>query len=238
MTPPQAVEPRGPELCEGATSGKETILLRALGVSKRYGTRTALAPTDLSVNAGELILLVGPNGAGKSTLLSVLAFALAPSTGQVRATLPPSAIGWVPQRPAQYRRLSPRENLMLFARLLRLPDPAAVTQRMLLEFGLPDDQLPSSHLSVGYQQRLNLAIGFLGDPRVLLLDEPAASLDQRQARALWERLGRARQEGAGAVVATHLAEEAEHADRIVVLEEGRIVFAGGPSEYRRSGARA
>jgi len=239
MDRPQTVERRGQELRDGhASRDEDAILLRARGVAKRYGARTALVPTDLSVHSGEVVVLVGPNGAGKSTLLALLAGAMAPSAGLVSTELPPSAIGWVPQRPAQYRHLSARENLLLFARLQRLRNPAAVSEQMLLEFGLPDDSLRSSHLSVGNQQRLNLAIGFLGDPRLVLLDEPTASLDPPHARALWERLARARSSGAGAVVATHLIREAEHADRILVLEEGRVVFAGRPREYRESEARA
>ena len=239
MTRRQTIERRGHELCDAdASRDEDTILLRARGVSKRYGARMALVPTDLSVNAGEVVVLVGPNGAGKSTLLALLAGAMTPSAGLVSTELPSSAIGWVPQRPAQYRHLSARENLLLFARLQRLRNPAAVSEQMLLEFGLPDDALRSSHLSAGNQQRLNLAIGFLGDPRLVLLDEPTASLDPPHARALWERLARARSGGAGAVVATHLTREVEHASRIVVLEEGRVVFAGRPGDYHESEARA
>jgi ABC-type multidrug transport system ATPase subunit len=164
--------------------------------------------------------LLGPNGAGKSTLLALLAGALPPSGGEVATGLPPGAIGWAPQRPAQYRRLSARENLELFARLLGLDGAAAGA--MLAEFELPDDDRPSAHLSVGNQQRLNLAIAFLGAPRVLLLDEPTASLDPEHAAALWERIRRARDAGAGAVVATHFLDETIEADRVLTLTEGRL----------------
>jgi ABC-2 type transport system ATP-binding protein len=153
----------------------------------------------------------------------------------VATELPPAAIGWAPQRPAQYRRLSARENLALFARLLRLEDPSAAADAMLDEFELPPDGRPSAHLSVGNQQRLNLAIAFLGAPSILLLDEPTASLDPAQARALWERIRRAQTGGAGAVVATHYLDETLEADRVLELQDGRIVFAGTPAEHRRDG---
>jgi ABC-type multidrug transport system ATPase subunit len=207
--------------------------IRAHGVTRHYGSLVALQPTDLVVLPGEIVVLLGPNGAGKSTLLSVLAGALPPSAGTVESELDATEIGWAPQRPAQYRRLSARENLGLFARLQGLADPESVAGEWLAEFALPDDDRPSSQLSVGNQQRLNLAIGFLGAPRLLLLDEPTASLDPAQSKALWERVERARAGGAGAVIATHLVHEALDADRVVVLEDGRVAFAGTPAEYRR-----
>jgi ABC-2 type transport system ATP-binding protein len=206
--------------------------LVARGIARRYGSLAALEPTDLEVAAGELVVLVGPNGAGKSTLLALLAGALPPSEGEVRAALEPAAIGWAPQRPALYRRLSARENLVLFARLGGVP--ASSAEELLAEFELPDDGRPAAQLSVGNQQRLNLALAFLGGPRLLLLDEPTASLDPPQARALWERLARARAGGAGAVVATHLLEEAGAADRVLALSAGRVVFTGPPAEYHEA----
>jgi len=199
------------------------VLLAARGVERRYGRRPALEPTDLDVRAGEVVVLVGPNGAGKSTLLAILAGALPPTSGAVETDLPPAAIGWVPQRPAQYRRLSARENLVLFARLQGAPEPVAEAERLLADAGLPADDRPSAQLSVGNQQRLNLAIGLLGEPRVLLLDEPTASLDPEHARSLWGRVAAARERSAGVVVATHLVDETAHADRVLVLREGRVV---------------
>jgi len=211
------------------------VALTARGVARRYGARVALEPTDLDVHVGEVVVLLGPNGAGKSTLLAVLAGALPATAGTVSTALSPVAIGWSPQRPAQYRRLSARENLVLFARLQQLDDPIGTAEAMLAEFELPPDGRPSSHLSVGNQQRLNLAIAFLGAPRLLLLDEPTASLDPPQARALWARIGRARDGGAGAVVATHMLDEALQADRVLALRDGSVVYSGTPDDYRENG---
>ena len=220
-----------------ATASAAPVTLTARGLTRRYGPRVALEPTDLDVRAGEIVVLLGPNGAGKSTLLAVLAGALPATAGEVATDLAPGAIGWAPQRPAQYRRLSARENLALFARLLELPDPVRVAGELLDEFELPPDGRPSAHLSVGNQQRLNLAIAFLGRPELLLLDEPTASLDPPQARALWERIGRARAHGTGAVVATHMLEEALQADRVLALRDGHVVFSGTPDDYREGELR-
>jgi ABC-2 type transport system ATP-binding protein len=209
----------------------ESVLLEARGVARRYGRRVALEPVDLDVRGGEAVFLVGPNGAGKSTMLAILAGSLPPTAGAVSGPLAPTEIGWAPQRPAQYRHLSARENLVLFARLQGEREPRAEAERLLEEFEIPDDRRQSSQLSVGNQQRLNLALCFLGRPRVLLLDEPTASLDPKQARALWSRLERAREAAAGIVVATHLLDETTHADRVLVLDEGRIVCAGTATDF-------
>jgi ABC-type multidrug transport system ATPase subunit len=175
----------------------------------------ALAPLDLELRAGESVALVGPNGAGKSTLIAVLARALEPSAGRVEWA-PGIRVGWSPQRPAQYGRLSARENLELFARL----EGVGASGDLLERFELPSDR-PSDQLSVGNRQRLNVAIALLGEPEVLLLDEPTASLDPDQRRRLWEAAGG---DGRAVLFATqHLDEAERHAARIVALRDGELV---------------
>jgi ABC-type multidrug transport system ATPase subunit len=189
-----------------------------------------LEPADLAVDAGEVVALGGPNGAGKSTLLSILAGALRPSGGTVTAS---AQVGWMPQRPALYGRLTPRENLELFARLADLVEPSAAVERALAAVGLAVEERRAAELSVGNQQRLNLAIGLLGEPAVLLLDEPTASLDARRRAGLWELVTRVQGAGGAVVFATHNLDEARRvADRLLVLEEGRLVYEGPPSGYR------
>jgi ABC-2 type transport system ATP-binding protein len=211
-----------------------TALVSARGVCRSYGRHPALAPTDLDVLPGEVLGLVGPNGAGKSTLLSILAGALAPDRGEVVVADPPPRVGWVPQRPAQYARLTPRENLELFARLERVAEPRREAARLLAAVELPDDGRPTADLSLGNQQRLNLAISLLAEPDVLLLDEPTASLDPRQRRRFWEIARRVRDAGGAVVFVTQNLEELERfADRVAVLLDGGLVFAGSIAEYGR-----
>ena len=194
-------------------------LLRAVGVARRYGELEALAPTDLDLVGGETVALVGANGAGKSTLLAILAGSLDPSEGRVESQ---AKAGWVPQRPAHYARLTARENLELFARLEGVADHAAAAARMLERFSLPADQ-QSGELSIGNRQRLNVALALLGEPRILLLDEPTASLDPVQRRRVWEVVDGLRAEGGAVCFATQNIEELGHADRVVALQDGRVV---------------
>ena len=141
----------------------------------------------------------------------------------------------MPQRPAQYARLSPRENLELFARLEGVPDPTARADRFVHSLELPDDGRLTADLSAGNQQRLNLAIALLARPDVLLLDEPTASLDPRQRRRLWEVATQVREREGAVVFATQNLEEVEHfANRVVVLLDGRLVFDGSLEEFSRS----
>jgi ABC-2 type transport system ATP-binding protein len=205
--------------------------LRAAAVSKSYGERRALQDVSFSAAPGELLAIIGPNGAGKTTLLQILAGALAPTTGGV--SLDRRDAGWVPQQPAVYSKLSVRENLLLFARLEKVADVAAAVERMLAQAGLSaraDDAVGT--LSGGNQQRVNIAIGLLGDPAVLLLDEPSASLDPRQRERLWDFIsGLARDGGTTVVYSTHNVAEAErYADRLLVLADGELLFAGTPAE--------
>jgi ABC-2 type transport system ATP-binding protein len=197
-----------------------TVLVRALAVARSYGDLEALAPTDVELVAGETVALVGPNGAGKSTLLALLAGAIEPTEGMVETH---ARVGWVPQRPAHYARLSARENLELFARLEGVRSARATAEDLLGRFSLPSDSRPSGELSVGNRQRLNVALSLLGEPRVLLLDEPTAALDPGQRRRVWEVVNALRADGGAVCFATQNLEEVEHADRVLVLLDGRVV---------------
>jgi ABC-type multidrug transport system ATPase subunit len=211
-------------------------MLAARGAGRRFGDRTALEPTTLEIRSGEAVALLGPNGAGKSTLLALLAGGLEPTWGHIDRTEGVN-VGWTPQRPAHYGRLSARENLELFARLEGVENAADEATRLLDEFELPDEPQPSARLSVGNRQRLNLAVSLIGSPDVLLLDEPTASLDPSQRRRIWETVSDVCTRGGAAVFATQNVEELEHrADRVVMLLDGALVFDGPIAEYEGSEA--
>ncbi len=208
--------------------------LAAHGLVKRFGERVALRGVTLSAGPGELVAVIGPNGAGKTTLLSILAGIQRPDEGTV--DVGQSRVGWVPQQPALYSKLTVRENLTLFARLERCPDPRQTVERMLELTGLgdrADDQV--GVLSGGNRQRVNIAIGLLAEPEVLLLDEPSSALDPRQRERLWEFILRLAGEGTTVLYATHHIQEADrYASQLIVLADGERVFAGSPGELERA----
>lgn len=217
-----------------AQTGAAEVTLGAHALTKRYGTRVALSDVNLEVRAGELVAVIGPNGAGKTTLLAILAGITEPTQGSISA--PAHAVGWVPQQPALYSKLSVAENLRLFARLERLADPEAAVARMLEQTGLRDSaEQPVALLSGGNQQRVNIGIGLLAEPAALLLDEPSASLDPRQRERLWEFIGGLAARGTTVMFSTHDVAEAErYGERVVVLADGELLFAGTPAELERA----
>jgi ABC-2 type transport system ATP-binding protein len=205
--------------------------LEARALSKRFGERVAVRDVSFSVGPGEVLAIIGPNGAGKTTLLSMLSGGLAPSSGELRGP-PRRSIGWVPQQSAVYSKLSVAENLRLFARLEQADDAAAAVAGMLEQTGLgerADDEVGS--LSGGNRQRVNIAVGLIADPDVLLLDEPSASLDPRQRARLWEFINARVAAGTSVVFATHdIAEAERYAGRLIVLADGEMLFSGPPAE--------
>jgi ABC-2 type transport system ATP-binding protein len=214
-----------------AAAVSETAL-EARGIVKRYGRRAALRGVDVAAQAGELLAVIGPNGAGKTTLLSILAGIVKPDEGEVH--LPRGEVGWVPQQAALYRRLTVEENLRLFARLEKHADPEATVAEMLELTGLVDrrhDQV--ARLSGGNQQRINIAIGLLARPVVLLLDEPSVGLDPRQRARLWEFVGVLAGGGTTVIFSTHNIQEAErYGERLLVLADGERLFHGSDAELR------
>jgi ABC-2 type transport system ATP-binding protein len=205
-------------------------------LTKRYGARAALRGVSLEAYPGERLAVIGPNGAGKTTLLGLLAGVLAPSEGEVLRPSASGPVGWVPQQPALYSKLSVAENLRLFARLERVADRDAAVARMLTETDLTeraDEEV--GRLSGGNQQRVNIAIGLLSEPDVLLLDEPSASLDPRQRERLWEFIARLAERGTTVVFSTHNVAEAErYGDRVLVLADGELLFTGTATELERA----
>src|SRR5688572_6202898 len=208
-----------------------TVVLEAVGLHKNYGAHEALHDVSIEAHAGERVACIGPNGAGKTTLLTILAGIQRPDAGGMQIEGRP---GWVPQAPALYDRLTAAETLRLVARLERAADVESTVAGMLDQTGLRDrahDQV--AQLSGGNRQRLNVAIGLLPRPPVLLLDEPSSALDPRQRERLWDYLEQLAAEGTAVVYATHTVSEAErHADRVLVLADGELLFWGPPSGLR------
>ena len=221
------------EMAPRARRRRAAPVLEVSGLSKSYGERAALRDVSLAAEGGELLAVLGPNGAGKTTLLSILAGITRADTGVISRSN--GEVGWVPQQAGLYRRLTVEENLRLFARMEGSDDVEGTIERMLEQTGLEErrhDQV--SALSGGNQQRINIAIGLIGDPAVLLLDEPSSGLDPSQRIRLWQFVSSLAQAGTTVIYSTHQIEEASHyGDRLVVLADGETIFNGSFSELRR-----
>jgi ABC-2 type transport system ATP-binding protein len=207
-------------------------------LTRRFGERVALRDVSLELDPGEVLAIIGPNGAGKTTLLSMLAGSLEPSEGELTSEAD-VRIGWVPQQPAVYSKLSVAENLDLFAKLEGVADRRGAVERMLEQTGLrerADEEV--GRLSGGNRQRVNIAVGLIADPAILLLDEPTASLDPRQRARLWDFINVRVAGGTSVAFATHDVGEAErYAARVLVLADGEVLFSGPPANLGVAGKR-
>ena len=215
------------------TTRSGTLLLGA-GLSKRFRHVAALEAVDIALEAGDAVALLGPNGAGKTTLLRILAGVSAPTAGRLdHHEAHRTPVGWVPQQPAVYRKLSARENLRLFCALEGADAPDALAEELLDRADLRRfaDQ-SAGELSTGTLQRLNLAIALAGRPAALLLDEPTATLSPDQVHRLWRWLDELRHDdGLGVLFSTQSVDEAaRHGERMIVLSQGRVAFAGTAAE--------
>lgn len=206
--------------------------MEARGLVKHYGKREALKGINVTADAGELVAIIGPNGAGKTTLLSILAGTVKADEGEVHSAN--GDVGWVPQQAALYRRLTVEENLLLFARLEKHDEPRAAVEEMLELTGLGERRGELvARLSGGNQQRINIAIGLLSRPVVLLLDEPSVGLDPRQRARLWDFVSALAGRGTTVIFSTHDIQEAErYGQRLLVLADGESLFDGSAGELR------
>lgn len=222
--------------------------IRVSGLSKRYGEVAAVRSVTFEVEYGEIFGLLGPNGAGKTTTLECLLGLRTPDAGAIMVgevdalRHPPAAralIGAVLQATALQDRVTPREALRLFAALRR--QPAARAEALLAEFGLGDKRNEAFEtLSGGQRQRLALALSFVHNPRILVLDEPTAGLDPGSRRDLHDRLAGARSRGCAVLLSTHDMAEAERlCTRVAIMHAGRIASIGSPeSLIAQAGATA
>ena len=225
--------------------------LEARGLRKSYGDHTVLDGVDLTVEAGTVTALLGPNGAGKTTTVGILSTLLAPDAGTVRiaghdlATDPAgvrAAIGVTGQVSAVDDLLTGVENLRLMAALHHLPrlEGRRRVEELLAQFGLSEaGRKPVATYSGGMRRKLDLAMTLVGSPSVVYLDEPTTGLDPRSRRTLWDEVRRLVADGTTILLTTQYLEEADQlADRVAVLDGGRIVAEGTPEELKSANGAA
>ena len=225
-------------------SSGSPIPVRLRGVTKRYGSTTAVSDLDLEVNADEVLALLGPNGAGKTTTVEMCEGFVKPDSGAIEVLgLDPIAdnarvrerIGVMLQGGGGYPAARAGEMLNLVASYAANPlDPGWLLDTL----GLTDAARTTyRRLSGGQQQRLALACALVGRPELVFLDEPTAGMDAHARVVVWELIDALRRDGVTIVLTTHQLKEAEElADRIVIIDRGSAVAAGTPAELMHSGA--
>src|SRR5690242_4947260 len=225
----------------GAMAGRSVLECR--GLRRRFGEIVAVDGVGFGIGAGETYGLLGPNGAGKTTTISMIAGLLERDGGEVtvdgepmttRSVRAKSAIGYMPQELAIYPDLSGRENLMFFARLYGMSTAEARRRsaEVLTLTGLADragDQ--AKHYSGGMKRRLNIGLGLLHRPKLLILDEPTVGVDPQSRNAILGSIEALGNDGTAVLYTTHYMEEAERlCDRIGVIDRGRLIAEGTARE--------
>jgi len=221
------------ESTSGTSSGVE-----ATALVKSYGTVRAVRGVDLTISGGETVALLGPNGAGKSTTIDMLLGLAKPDSGSVsifgrspREAVHAGLIGGMLQTGQLIQYLSVKELVHLVASLY--PHPLPLDEVLALT-GLTDiASRTTSKLSGGQTQRVRFAMGLVGDPELLVLDEPTAAIDIEGRHEFWNAMRNVAAQGKTVLFATHYIEEADNfADRIVVMARGKVVADGPPTEVK------
>lgn len=221
--------------------------VEAHGLVKVFGENRAVDGVDLTVRAGTVYGVLGPNGAGKSTTISMLATLLRPDAGEARifghdvqkeAQVVRQLIGVTAQFASVDEKLSATENLVIFSRLLGLSRSEArrKSAELLEEFGLSEAaKRPLAKFSGGMRRRLDLAASLIAQPPLIFLDEPTTGLDPRTRSQMWDTIRRLVASGSTVLLTTQYLEEADQlADRVAVIDSGRVVAEGTADELKAS----
>jgi lipooligosaccharide transport system ATP-binding protein len=221
-------------------------IVRARGLTKRYGDFTAVDGIDFEVTPGESFGFLGPNGAGKSTTMSMVGGTSTRTAGELTVMgLDPDQqgpevrahLGVVPQQDNLDEEIKVSDNLYVYGRYFGLKR-SYLKQKIgeLLDFAQLTDKASArvDALSGGMKRRLTIARSLINEPNVLLLDEPTTGLDPQARHILWDRLFRLKEQGTTLLVTTHFMDEAEQlCDRLIVVDHGRIMAEGSPAQLIR-----
>jgi len=215
------------------------------GLTKRFGSLVAVDNMDLSVRAGEIFGFLGPNGAGKTTTVRILCGLMAPTSGHATVVghdvvkepeEVKQRIGYMPQSYGLYDDLTVEENLDFFGSVYRVP-PDEKRKRLgeILQLVRLEEcrKQFSGQLSGGMKRRLSLAVSLIHNPELLILDEPTAGIDPPLRRVFWEYFRNLNRRGVTFFINTHYMDEAELCDRLALINYGRLVAIGTPTELKR-----
>jgi ABC-2 type transport system ATP-binding protein len=216
-------------------------VIEARGLRKRFGHLVAVDGIDLDVAPGRIYGLIGPNGSGKTTLIRLLVGLTRPTDGEARVlgTRMPSRpvlsrIGYMTQADGIYPELSVWENLVFFARLYGGVDRAELRRSLELVELADRARTPALELSGGMRRRLSLACALVHHPPVVRLDEPTVGIDPVLRVQFWDHFRSLANGGSTILVSSHVMDEADRCDELVLFRAGRIVARGAPDEVRRA----
>jgi ABC-2 type transport system ATP-binding protein len=212
--------------------------IRIEGLRVRRGGRLVLPEVSFEARRGVVTGLLGPSGSGKTTLMRAIVGVQIVEEGTVTVLGVPAGssdlrrrVAYVTQSPSVYADLSVRENLAYFAAVLGVPRSSIEEAIETVGLGGHGDQLVGT-LSGGETSRVSLAVALLGRPEVLVLDEPTVGLDPVLRRDLWQRFHALAEQGATLLVSSHVMDEAERCDELVLMREGRVVAAAAPGRLK------
>jgi ABC-2 type transport system ATP-binding protein len=217
-------------------NSSDSIRIRDLRV--RRGGRLVLPGVSLDVGRGVVTGLLGPSGSGKTTLIRSIVGVQIVESGEVTVLGKPAGspelrhvVGYVTQAPSVYGDLTVRENLHYFARILDVPGERVDDAMQTVALAERADQVVGT-MSGGEQSRVSLATALLGEPQILVLDEPTVGLDPVLRRDLWNTFHELAAAGTTLLVSSHVMDEADRCDDLVLLRDGRIVATGSPDDLR------
>ena len=220
-----------------------TPLIHARGLTKRFGSFTAVDGIDFDVYPGEAFGFLGPNGAGKTSTMRMIGCASPITAGELRvldldprtqASRIKARLGVVPQQDNLDMEITVRENLLMYARYFDIRREDACSKAAeLLEFVELSERGTAQveSLSGGMRRRLTIARALINDPELILLDEPTTGLDPQARHVVWDRLYQLKRRGATLLLTTHYMDEAERlCDRLLVMDKAKIVAEGSPRD--------
>lgn len=219
-------------------------VIRAEGLTKRFGKFTAVDHISFSVDEGEIFGFLGANGAGKTTAMRILSGLSKPTEGnalvagydvRTESELIKKNIGYMSQKFALYDDLTVRENIKLYAGIygVERASIAVKADELLSRLGLlSEGGMRVSSLPLGWKQKLAFSVSVFHGPRIVFLDEPTGGVDPAARRQFWELIYEVAERGITVFVTTHYMDEAEYCDRVSIMVDGRIAALDRPSELR------